>query len=222
MSNKIGNSVKLISVTQPIIDEAKTPEELIVYVARVSNPNNQSNMETASKLLRYLINNKHWSPFEQVSMTVEISTSRAIAAQILRHRSFVFQEWSQRYTEALNYIPYDARRQDNKNRQNSFDDLDDLTKARFLKAQENVWKISYEYYKTFLDEGIAKECVRFLLPLNTETKLYMTGTIRSYIHYLQVRTDLSTQKEHRVIANAIKDILIDKFPMTCEALVWNK
>lgn len=222
MSNKIGNSVKLISVTQPIIDEAKTPEELIVYVARVSNPNNQSNMETASKLLRYLINNKHWSPFEQVSMTVEISTSRAIAAQILRHRSFVFQEWSQRYTEALNYIPYDARRQDNKNRQNSFDDLDDLTKARFLKAQENVWKVSYEYYKTFLDEGIAKECVRFLLPLNTETKLYMTGTIRSYIHYLQVRTDLSTQKEHRVIANAIKDILIDKFPMTCEALVWNK
>lgn len=212
--------VKLISVTAPCIPEVKTAEEIIVYTARVSNPNNQANMNTAPKLLKYLIEHKHWSPFEMSNLCLEITTSRAIAAQILRHRSFVFQEFSQRYSQVMSYEQYEARRQDIKNKQNSINDLDDLTKARFIKAQEDVWNLSYQYYQQFLAEGVAKESARFLLPLNTCSTLYVSGSVRSWIHYLQVRTDKSTQLEHREIAEECKKIFISQFPNIAEALEW--
>lgn len=214
-------SVKLISVTKPIGELGDlTPEELIVYIARVSNPDNQLNIETTPKLLKYCLDHKHFSIFEQVSMTVEITTSRAIATQLLRHKSFCFQEYSQRYAKAKNYVKHEARRQDLKNRQNSINDLDEETKEWFNNIQENVFDLCEDYYLQALDKGIAKEQARVLLPLSTETKLYMTGSIRSFIHYIQVRTDNSTQKEHRDIASAIKHIFIGNFPNIANALEW--
>ena len=215
-------STKLISITKPEIkinDKDLTPEELIVYVARVSSPENQENLETAPKLLKYLIKNKHWSPLQMVDMTVEIVTSRAIAQQIIRHRSFSFQEFSQRYAKAQKHILYPARRQDIKNRQNSIDDLSGEDQKWFLEKQEEVWDKSNALYEEALKKGIAKECARFLLPLNTETRIYMKGEIRSWIHYFQVRCDNSAQKEHRDIAIEIRDkIFKANFPNIMEAL----
>ena len=216
-------NVNVISVTKPI--EYGTipplgPEGLIAYVARVSNPTNQTNMETAPKLLKYLIKNQHWSPFELVHMTVEIQTSRAIAQQILRHRSFSFQEFSQRYAEATEFEIYNARRQDTKNRQNSIDDMPYEVKAWFEQAQKNLQDESMKYYREALSHGIAKEQARFLLPLSTQTTIYMSGSVRSWIHYLQLRCGNGTQLEHKEIADAIKAIFCEQFPNTAEALDW--
>lgn len=217
-------SVKLVSITKSMIDapmtSLPTAESLIAYIARVSNPAGQMNDETAPRLLGYLIKNKHWSPFELAHMTVEIKTSRAIAQQILRHRSFSFQEFSQRYAVATENEIYPARRQDVKNRQNSIDDMDDATKFWFDAAQGAVDKVSSAYYKEALAKGIAKEQARFLLPLSTSTTLYMSGSVRSWIHYIQLRADVATQLEHREIAEGVKAIFAEQFPATSEALGW--
>ncbi len=215
--------VRLISLTMPLLKidgKEMTPEGLIAYCARVSSPN-QENPDYA-KLLRFCIREKHWSIFEMVDMTVEITTTRAIAPQILRHRSFSFQEFSQRYAKAVGYETYQARRQDAKNRQNSLEDVDEETKAWFKSAQEEVAALAFKRYEEALEKGIAKECARVLLPLSTETRLYMKGSVRSWIHYLQVRCDPATQKEHRDIANAIREIFIEQFPTVAEALEWKK
>lgn len=216
--------VELISITKPIKENLVnfSSEELMAYVARVSNPNNQMNTKTSSKLLGYCIKNKHWSVFEHVNMTVEITTSRAIAAQILRHRSFVFQEFSQRYAEVTEFEVYQARRQDTKNRQNSIDDLDEDTKDWFSMAQQLVREDARAVYEEALRRGIAKEQARFLLPLTTQTTLYMTGNIRNWIHYIELRSENGTQKEHADIANAVKKIFIEQFPAISEALEWSK
>jgi thymidylate synthase (FAD) len=215
-------AVKLISLTGGVGDHLSTfgPEGLIGYIARVSNPDNQMNKATMPKLLGYLIKNKHWSPFEHVSMTVEITTSRGIAAQILRHRSFVFQEFSQRYAQAFEYVEYEARRQDDKNRQNSIDDMGDEDKKWFKDKQKRIWKKAKADYDEAIKRGIAKEQARFLLPLNTETKLYMTGSVRSWIHYVDLRSGNGTQKEHMDIANAVKNIMKREFPSTTKAMGW--
>ena len=203
--------VKLISITP----EA---EKHIMYTARVSNPKNQDSNN--SKLIGYCVKNKHWSILEQSFMTIEIITSRSIAQQILRHRSFSFQEYSQRYAEANSFIIYPARRQDIKNRQNSIDDLPGHIKKWFENAQQDVWNFSEGLYQDALAKGIAKEQARMLLPLNTQTKLYMSGSVRSWLHYIEVRTDPSTQLEHRQIAEACKDIFKQELPITAEALGW--
>ena len=196
-------------------------EEMIVKMARVSAPANQDNMDTAPKLLRYLIKHKHWSPFEMANMTVEIETTRSISAQIIRHRSFSFQEFSQRYadTDELGsaVIPH-LRRQDHKNRQNSIDDLSSEDVANYYRRISLLFEDAEHLYREMVSQGIAKECARNILPLGTQTRLYMNGTIRSYIHYLQVRTDPSTQLEHREIALAIKDIFCKQFPIIGEAV----
>lgn len=207
---------KLIAVTNSL--DGRSPEELIAYCARVSSPKQDNpNIEG---LLKYCIRQCHWSIFEMVDMTVEITTSRAIAAQILRHKSFCFSEFSQRYAEALDYEPCEARRQDAKNRQNSIDDLDDWIKVRFKASQHEIWETAFDLYQQAIAAGIAKECARMLLPLNTQTRLYMKGSVRSWIHYLQVRCDPATQEEHRAIANAIKAIFIEQFPIISVALEW--
>jgi thymidylate synthase (FAD) len=214
--------VELVAVTKPVKKEIEefTSEEMMAYVARVSNPSNQMNTETSSKLLKYCIKNSHWSVFEHINMTVEITTSRAIAAQILRHRSFVFQEFSQRYAEATNFEIYPARRQDTKNRQNSIDDLDEDTKEWFAMAQQLITEDARATYDEALRRGVAKEQARFLLPLSTETTLYMTGNVRNWIHYIELRSENGTQKEHADIAAAIKKIFKEQFPAISEALEW--
>lgn len=193
-------------------------ERQIVYTARASSPN-QDNPDYA-KLIKYLIDHSHWSPFEHASATIEIVTSRAIAAQILRHRSFTFQEFSQRYAEVAECEVYKARRQDTKNRQNSIDDLDQETKDWWAVVQQEVWSEAYQLYQVALDKGIAKECARMILPLSTQTKLYMTGNIRSWIHYFQVRCHEDTQLEHREIALAIRNRLAQEMPVIAAALGW--
>lgn len=213
-------NVNLLSTTKSAGAIEIGAQELIAYTARVSNPANQMNMESAPKLITYLIKNKHWSPFEMAHMTVEIKTSRAIAQQILRHRSFSFQEFSQRYAEVVSVVTYEARRQDNKNRQNSIDDMTEEDKEWFKKAQQDVQSISGNHYKEALKRGIAKEQARFLLPLSTETTLYMCGSVRSWIHYLDLRCANGTQKEHKDIADEIKSIFIDEFPDVANALEW--
>ena len=195
-------------------------EELIAYCARVSSPN-QENPEYA-KLLAYCIKNGHWSVFEMASMCVEIETSRAIAQQILRHRSFSFQEFSQRYAAVSEFIPYQARRQDFKNRQNSLDDLPEDTKNWFIDEQNTLGQIAFQRYEKALSMGIAKECARFLLPLNVKTKMYMHGTIRSWIHYLEQRIKPGVQKEHRDIALAIQKIFALEYPNCAKALDWKE
>jgi thymidylate synthase (FAD) len=213
--------VRLISVTNPLIEvdnQMLTPEGLIAYCARVSSPHQET--PDYGKLLSYCIAHKHWSVFEMVDMTVEIVTSRAISPQILRHRSFCFQEFSQRYARAQAIERYEPRRQDSKNRQNSLDDLDPETVAWFGDAQDGVAKLAMEKYEEALEKGIAKECARVLLPLGTQTKLYMKGSVRSWIHYLEVRTDKSTQKEHRDIAEGVMKIFTEQFPVTSGALGW--
>ena len=207
--------VNLISVTKPV-DDLMSPEGLIAYCARVSS-SNQDNPNYVG-LLKYCIKERHWSIFEMADMTVEITTTREIAPQLLRHKSFAFQEFSLRYAPAMGYEAYDARRQDDKNRQNSFDDLDTATKEWFLDAQDDVWNYSYDRYQTAIAKGIAKESARSMLPMNTVTRLYMKGSVRSWIHYLQVRCHPSTQKEHREIALAISEIFASQFPAVDDAM----
>jgi len=210
-------TVRLISVTP---DAEKT----MAYIARVSNPANQDN-ENYAKLLAYCIKHNHWSVFEQSSMTLEIETNRGIAAQILRHRSFTYQEFSQRYADSslLGEIPVpELRRQDTKNRQNSTDDLaDDMKRDLWLKINDH-FQGSMELYKELLDKGVAKECARFVLPLATPTRIYMTGSCRSWIHYINLRSANGTQKEHMDIAIACKNVFIEQFPSVSEALEWTK
>jgi len=195
-------------------------EEHIVYMARVSAPKNQDNMNTASKLLRYLIANKHWSPFEMGNMCVEIETTRAISPQILRHRSFSFQEFSQRYADTKElgsaFIPH-LRRQDFKNRQNSIDDLDSDAIAGYYRRISQLYEDAEHLYSEMVSIGIAKECARSVLPLSTQTRLYMNGTLRSWIHYLQLRCEPGTQLEHREIAERIKRLFCEQFPVIGEA-----
>lgn len=210
--------VSLISITKG--SDSLTAEELVAFTARVSNPSNQMNMETAPKLIKYLIKNKHWSPFEMVHMTVQIETSRAIAQQILRHRSFAFQEFSQRYAKVTEFELYEARRQDDKNRQNSIDDMSNEDRAWFEQAQIRMTDFAISNYEEALKRGIAKEQARFLLPLSTSTTLYMSGSARSWIHYLELRCGNGTQKEHKDIAEAIKGIFKKEFPNIAEALEW--
>ncbi len=195
-------------------------EEMIVKMARVSAPKNQSNMETAPRLLRYLLKHKHVSPFEMANMCVEIETTRAISPQILRHRSFSFQEFSQRYADTAELgsavIPH-LRRQDAKNRQNSIDDLSPELVGNYYRRISELYEDAEHLYREMVSNGIAKECARSILPLSTQTRLFMNGTLRSFIHYLQVRTDPSTQMEHRQIALEIQKIFCQQFPIIGEA-----
>lgn len=200
---------RLISITA-------NAELTILRIARVSS--NQDNTDPG--LLKYLIRNKHWSPFEMAHMVIEIETSRAIATQILRHRSFSFQEFSQRYADATKTIKYVARRQAETNRQSSIDDLDEETKAWWEKTQYEIETIAFDTYEEAISKGVAKECARMILPLSTATTLYMSGTIRSWIHYLEQRCDEHTQLEHREIANEIKVIFTEWLPIISEALGW--
>ena len=208
--------VKLISVTP---DAEKT----MAYIARVSNPNNQDNEKFAG-LLKYCIVHNHWSVFEQSTMTLEIETTRAIAAQILRHRSFTYQEFSQRYasTELLSKdIPLpELRRQDTKNRQNSIDDLDDFVVQKLEMQMRTLFHSAQALYNQMLEEGVAKECARMVLPLCTPTRIYMTGSCRSWIHYINLRSAHGTQKEHMKIAEACRDVFVEQFPIVSEALEW--
>ena len=209
-------SVRLISVTP---DAEKT----MGYVARVSNPANQENPKVAG-LLKYCVNHQHWSVFEQAFMTLEIETTRGLAAQILRHRSFTYQEFSQRYADSSllgETIPLpELRRQDTKNRQNSIDDIDPFTVQKYQMLMQDHFKDAMELYQKMLDEGIAKECARFVLPLATPTRLYMSGSCRSWIHYITLRSANGTQKEHMDIAEACKKIFVEQFPTVSEALEW--
>ena len=211
-------SVKLVSITHPNIDGLKTAEELISYCARVSNPSNQMNMDSSPKLLSYLIKHKHWSPFEMVDMTVSIVTRRSIAAQILRHRSFSFQEFSQRYSTATDVQQIELRKQGKTNRQSSEEIILDSTLSKMV---DNHLEKSKELYQYLIDEGVSRETARDVLPLATETTMYMKGSMRSWIHYLDLRCADDTQLEHRIIANNIKEIFIINFPNISEALKWN-
>jgi thymidylate synthase (FAD) len=193
-------------------------ENLIVRMARVSNPANEDNVATAPKLLRYLINHRHWSPFEMCSLCVKIDTERDISAQILRHRSFSFQEFSTRYAEARTPVVPELRSQDLKNRQNSTDDLDFETVRYFQEHIVNHYLDTNKLYSKMIAAGVAKECARRILPLSTQTTLYMHGSIRSWIHYINVRESNETQLEHRKIALAIKNIFCEKFPIIGEAI----
>ena len=208
-------TVKLVSVTP---DAEKT----MGYIARVSNPANQDNEKYAG-LLRYCIKHNHWSVFEQSSMTLEIETTRAIAAQILRHRSFTFQEFSQRYADstALGNIELpELRKQDLKNRQNSTDDLDSEIVETLNKQMITLFSSAKSLYEQMLSQGVAKECARMVLPLCTPTRIYMTGSCRSWIHYINLRSAHGTQKEHMVIAEACRKVFTEQFPSVSEALEW--
>ena len=210
-------SVQLVSITP---DAEKT----MAYIARVSNPANQENEKYAG-LLKYCIKHNHWSVFEQSTMTVEIETTRAIAAQILRHRSFTFQEFSQRYadTNLLEAIQLpELRRQDTKNRQNSIDDLDPEVVEKLNKQMKTLFSSGQALYNQMIESGVAKECARMVLPLCTPTRIYMTGSCRSWIHYINLRSGHGTQKEHMVIAKAVKDVFVEQFPAVSEALEWEK
>jgi len=213
-------NVRLIAITKPADDLQEdhgiwTAEDLIVYAARVSNPANQLNTETAPRLINYCIKHGHWSIFETASMTVEIETSRAISAQLLRHRSFTFQEFSQRYAIIVGREHFDLRKQDKKNRQGSGEpiddpDLEEMVNAALSKAEDT--------YQNLIEAGVSKETARMVLPLCTTTRLYMTGNVRSWIHYLEQRTSEGTQTEHRLIALAIKEIFTEQFPNIARAL----
>ena len=216
-------SVKLVSISTPVIEGANlSPEEFIAYTARVSNPGNQMNTETAPKLLKYLLENKHYSPFEMVDFVVEITTSMAIGEQILRHSSAKFQKFSMRYAKANAFITYPARRQDTKNRQNSIDDLPQDVKDWFMKSQQEVWDLAFTRYTQAIQQGIAKEQARFFLPMNTQTTLYMKMNVRDWLFYLLLRSGNGTQKEHMDIANAIiQEVMIPKFPVVSEVVGWS-
>lgn len=225
-------NVKLVSITHPSLEKEMTPEEFVVYIARVSNPSNQMNVETAPRLINYLIKHKHWSPFEFVDMTVEIVTRRSIAAQILRHKSFSFQEFSQRYSSATSVQEVELRKQADKNRQSSAESFDPMLSGSILsnykvggevKASDAVTDFlqsSMRLYSELITAGVAREVARDVLPLATETTMYMKGSLRSWIHYLELRTAEDTQKEHRDIANGIKQLFIENFPNISESLEW--
>ena len=223
------NTAKIIAVTQPLIEKSEvddngskyntyhmSPEEFIAYTARVSNPSNQHNTLTAPKLLKYLITHKHWSPFEMVSVTMDIETTRDIAHQIVRHRSFSFQEFSQRYadpTKDMGFVTREARLQDAKNRQNSIETEDVVLQKEWQYAQEHIADQCQSVYNDFIKRGIAKEQARAVLPEGlTKTRLYMSGTLRSWIHYIDVRAEEGTQKEHREIAIAAREEILKQFP----------
>ncbi len=209
-------NVKLISCTPDA-------ENTMAYCARVSNPSNQSN-ENYAKLLKYCIDHQHWSIFEMAFMTLEINTTRGLAAQILRHRSFTFQEFSQRYADTTllsEDIPlFELRRQDTKNRQNSIDDIDNDMKVKWNTRIREHFAKSKALYDGMIADGVAKECARFILPLATPTRLYMSGSVRSWIHYINLRSGHGTQKEHMMIANECKTIFTEQFPIIGEALGW--
>ena len=210
------NNVKLISATPDA-------EKHMAYCARVSNPNNQEN-EKFSGLLKYCVKHQHWSIFEQAYMTLELNTTRGIAAQVLRHRSFTYQEFSQRYADSsllAETIPLpELRRQDTKNRQNSIDDIDAFVRQEFQIKMQRHFEEGMKLYKEMLDASIAKECARFVLPLAVPTKIYMTGSCRSWIHYISLRTANGTQQEHMDLANDCKKIFIEQYPTVAEALEW--
>jgi thymidylate synthase (FAD) len=194
-------------------------EALIAYIARVSNPKNQDN-PSYEQLIKYVIQHSHWSPFEMANAVFEIHTSRAITAQILRHWSFRFQEFSQRYAAVQSVEEYEPRRQDTKNRQASHDDLSDETKIWYKYRFRDLVSNVQQFYNECLEKGIAKECARFILPMSSSSCIYMNGTIRSWIHYINLRTQWDTQKEHRDIAEAIKSQLISELPTISKALGW--
>jgi thymidylate synthase (FAD) len=208
--------IKLVSATPDA-------EKHMAYVARVSNPKNQDNEKFAG-LLKYCIQHGHWSVFEQAFMTVEINTTRGLAAQILRHRSFTYQEFSQRYADSTmlseSIATPELRRQDQKNRQNSIDDIDDYTRQRFEIKMRSHFEQAVELYKEMLESGIAKECARFVLPLATPTRIYMTGSVRSWVHYIDLRSAHGTQKEHMDVAEGVRSLFIEQFPTVSEALDW--
>lgn len=218
---------KLISMTRNVIDEeagiSAHPEAVMAYIARVSNPENQANPDYAG-LIKYCIRNKHWSVFEHAYMTLKIRTTLAIATQILRHRSFTFQQFSQRYADASVLAPEfvlpDLRRQDLKNRQNSIDDIASEIRDPLLARIQELNAQVMQLYKDMLAQGIAKECARFVLPQATTTELFVTGNARSWIHYLEQRTSVETQKEHREVALACQKIFIEQFPTIAQALNW--
>lgn len=205
-------------MTVELVWATPNAEAMITAMARVSAPQNQNNMETAPRLLAYLIKHKHWSPFEMANLCVKIRTERDISAQILRHRSFSFQEYSTRYAEAQSYTVPAFRRQDTVNRQNSIDDLSQDMKNQLAAMTEQTLNQCKETYQTMLRLGVAKETARRILPLCTKTTLYMNGTLRSYIHYLELRTDKATQLEHRVIAEGIKQIFREQFPVLANVI----
>lgn len=210
------SNVKLVNVTPD-------SEKSIAYCARVSNPSNQDN-ENYSKLLKYCIDHQHWSIFEHGFMTLEINTTRGLAAQILRHRSFTFQEFSQRYADTTllaEDIPlFELRSQDTKNRQNSIDNVSDEIRSKWSSKIREHFAKAKALYDGMIEDGIAKECARFILPLSTPTRLYMSGSIRSWIHYIDLRSGHGTQKEHMIIANDCKKIFTEQFPIISEALGW--
>lgn len=214
MSQFKSNNIELVWITPDA-------EQLITKMARVSNPSNENNMETAPRLLSYLIKHKHWSPFELANMCVKINTERDISAQILRHRSFTFQEYSSRYAAMPIASTPEVRRQDFKNRQNSINDLSDELASEMKDKSAMAIAHSYNVYQEMLDNGVAKECARRILPLCTPTTLYMNGTIRSWIHYIELRSANGTQLEHMEIANKIKTIFIEQLPFISRALQWN-
>ena len=208
-------TVKLVSITP---DAEKT----MAYIARVSNPSNQDNEKYAG-LLKYCIKHNHWSVFEQSTMTLEIETTRAIAAQILRHRSFTYQEFSQRYAASTTLGDIDLpelRRQDEKNRQNSTDDLDPKLVESLNKQMDTLFSSALSLYNQMLEDGVAKECARMVLPLCTPTRIYMTGSCRSWIHYINLRSAHGTQKEHMEIAEECRSVFTKQFPVVSEALEW--
>lgn len=207
--------VSLVALTQSHIPGIATAEDIIVYAARVSNPSNQLNTETGERLLRYCIRHGHWSVFETASMTLEIKTSRAIAAQILRHRSFTFQEFSQRYAEASDFEPIELRMQADKNRQSS---SEVLCNERLINEVREYINDAIDNYEYLLEKGVARECARMILPLCTQTTLYMTGSVRSWIHYFQQRLSEHTQKEHREVAQAAYEIFQQQFPTIANAI----
>jgi thymidylate synthase (FAD) len=214
------NTAKIIAITQPLIEGVKTADEFIAYTARVSNPSNQMNTETSEKLLRYLLRNKHFSPFEMVNIVMEINTTRDIARQILRHRSFSFQEFSQRYadpTKDLGFVNREARLQDNKNRQNSIETDDSDLQINWIDKQCELIDRVNEIYKWAIDNGIAKEQARSVLPEGlTRSRMYMAGSLRSWLHYIEVRCEKGTQKEHREVAESAKDQLLSYFTFMLE------
>ena len=219
------NEVKLIATTTGAGElEGKSPQDVISYVARVSNPHNQENYRTSEGLLKYCIKHAHWSIFETVNMTLEINTNRGIAAQVLRHRSFTFQEFSQRYadTKLLDQnVPVPAlRKQDVKNRQNSTNDLPPGMVEEYQKKIEKHFEAGMDLYNNLLDNGVAKECARFVLPLSTPTRIYMTGSCRSWIHYINLRTANGTQAEHMELAENCRTVFKQVFPDVSEAMEW--
>ena len=210
-------------MTAKFISVTPDAEKHIAYCARVSNPSNQGN-DSFEGLIKYCIKHKHWSIFEQAFLTIELETTRAIAAQVLRHRSFTYQEFSQRYADSsllMDKIPLpELRRQDTKNRQNSTDDLDPFIKQNLEMQMQTLFDSSMALYQQMLERGVAKECARNVLPMCVPTRMYMSGSVRSWIHYIELRSANGTQKEHMDLANACKEIFVEQFPIIAGALDW--